>query len=84
MLVEILSRTYHSSLSDRLADEARFAAFRAAGFLEVVPVWEDQVWQRPWELVEAVRDARARARRTGTGGGQLPEPRLLTMSSMRG
>jgi hypothetical protein len=35
---------------------------RAAGFREVLRVTDTMVWQRPWEVVEAVRDVRRRLR----------------------
>jgi very-short-patch-repair endonuclease len=60
-VVEVQSELYHSALTDRVADAARVAALRSAGF-EVVEVSEEQVWHRPAEVVQAVREARRRLR----------------------
>jgi hypothetical protein len=59
LIVEIQSETFHSALIDRVEDEARLAALRAAGF-EVVEITEEQVWHRPREVVRTMREARAR------------------------
>jgi hypothetical protein len=59
LIVEIQSETFHSALIDRVEDEARLAAMRAAGF-EVVEITEEQVWHRPREVVRTMREARAR------------------------
>jgi very-short-patch-repair endonuclease len=59
LVVEIQSETFHSALTDRLDDEARLSALRAAGF-EVVEITEEQVWHRPRDVVRAVQEARAR------------------------
>jgi Transcriptional regulator, AbiEi antitoxin len=59
LLVEVQSETFHSALTDKVHDEIRSSALRAAGF-EVVEVTEEQVWHRPHEVVRAVRAARAR------------------------
>jgi len=61
LVVEVQSELYHSALTDRVADAARVAALRSAGF-EVVEVSEEQVWHRPAEVVQAVREARRRLR----------------------
>ena len=54
LIIEIQSEMYHSALIDTTADELRLARLRAAGF-EVVEVSDQQVWNRPWELVAAAR-----------------------------
>jgi hypothetical protein len=59
LVVEVQSETFHSALTDKVDDEIRSSALRAAGF-EVVEVTEEQVWHRPHEVVRAVRAARAR------------------------
>jgi very-short-patch-repair endonuclease len=59
LVVEVQSETFHSALTDKVHDEIRSSALRAAGF-EVVEVTEEQVWHRPHEVVRAVRAARAR------------------------
>jgi very-short-patch-repair endonuclease len=56
---EIDSALHHSSLSDARRDAARDAAMVAAGFREVVRIPEEDVWHRPWLVVEAVRAARS-------------------------
>jgi very-short-patch-repair endonuclease len=61
LVVEVQSELYHSALTDRVADAARVAALRSAGF-EVVEVSEEQVWHHPAEVVQAVRAARGRLR----------------------
>jgi hypothetical protein len=58
-VVEVQSETFHSALTDKVRDEIRSCALRAAGF-EVVEVTEEQVWHRSHEVVRAVREARAR------------------------
>lgn len=63
-VLEVNSRTYHSSMSDRRDDERRYAALRAAGF-QVVVVDDDVVWHRPAELVALVRHHRNRGPQPG-------------------
>jgi very-short-patch-repair endonuclease len=63
LIVEVQSERYHTALIDREHDAARLAALRNAGF-EVVEVTEEQVWHRPADVVEAVREARRRLSRT--------------------
>jgi very-short-patch-repair endonuclease len=62
LLVEVDSALHHTSVSDKRRDAARDDAMRAAGFREVLRVTDTMVWQRPWEVVEAVRDVRRRLR----------------------
>jgi len=56
LIVEVQSETYHSALTDKLDDEQRLAALRAASFA-VVEVTDTQVWHRPSEVVDEVRAA---------------------------
>jgi very-short-patch-repair endonuclease len=42
-VIEVLSRRYHDSVSDRLADETRFVRLTEAGFL-VLTLWDSDVW----------------------------------------
>ncbi|HEY3428108.1 MAG TPA: DUF559 domain-containing protein [Acidimicrobiia bacterium] len=58
LIVEILSERYHTSLTDRAADEARRARHTAMGFL-VVEVWDHEIFSTPWLVVERIRTARA-------------------------
>jgi hypothetical protein len=62
-IAEIQSQTYHSALLDQLADERRFDALKAAGFLEVLPIPEAMVWHQPAEVLRRVRAARVRVDR---------------------
>jgi len=62
LIVEIQSERYHSALVDQLADRRRIAELEAAGFV-VIEVTDLQVWTRPRELVEAVREGILEARR---------------------
>jgi very-short-patch-repair endonuclease len=51
-VIEVLSQRYHGSPLDRAADSRRFARLEAAG-RRVLTVWDEDIWDRP----EAVRDA---------------------------
>jgi very-short-patch-repair endonuclease len=57
LIVEILSERYHSSMTDRAADEARRARHTAMGFL-VVEVWDHEIFHTPWLVVERIRAGR--------------------------
>ena len=57
LIVEILSEKYHTSLTDRRADEARRARHTEMGFL-VVEVWDHEIFYTPWLVVERIRAAR--------------------------
>ena len=63
LVVEIQSRTYHSSALDRTADEHRIEQLCRAGFAEVLLVDEELLWHQPSEVGAAVRDARRRLTR---------------------
>lgn len=62
LLVEVQSELFHDSVTDRARDARRAAALLAAGHPKVLFIWEDQLWQRPWEVAPAVRAARAELR----------------------
>ena len=61
-IIEVLSQRYHGALLDRLADEARFARLRDAGF-QVLTLWDSDVWENP----DKVRDMIAEFSRTNFG-----------------
>ena len=61
LVVEILSRRYHTSLLDRASDIRRFDELRALGF-DVVTVWDEEIWQEPSVVVERIRTALHRSR----------------------
>jgi very-short-patch-repair endonuclease len=64
LVVEIQSEAFHTALGDAQADERRFSALRAAGFV-VLPVSDTLVFASPMEVVRLVRRAlREAARRT--------------------
>lgn len=67
--MEVQSDRFHRALSSRRDDLLRRAALEAQGFV-VVELWEDQIWHRPWEAVELVRQGvlRVRARRRSHSG----------------
>ena len=62
LVVEVQSDPFHTAPEDVERDERRRADLLAAGATEVLFLWDDQLWRRPWEVVPAVRAARARAR----------------------
>ena len=57
LLVEVQSEKYHASLVDQVADAKRRARLEAAGFV-VVEVWDTEVWHRPQDVNERIRQAR--------------------------
>lgn len=59
-VIEVNSLTYHTTPSDRVADELRYRRLTEAGFAVGV-VWEYDNWSRPSAAVNAVRVARAHA-----------------------
>lgn len=63
VVVEVQSELYHGALVDLEHDARRKASLEAAGFI-VVEVWDTTVWNRPHEVVEAVRTALREARAT--------------------
>lgn len=68
LVLEVQSERFHSSLMDQQLDARRIERLEQAG-LVVVEVTDVQVWHRPREVVDAVRQGRRlaalRARRTG-------------------
>jgi len=58
LIVEIQSRTYHSSALDRHVDDERVEALLAAGFAGVLLIEEELIWHQPFEVGAAVRTAR--------------------------
>lgn len=60
-LVEVNSQTFHGAVLDVRADEERYEALHRAGFLEILPLEEEIIWHRPWEVPRLVRAGRARA-----------------------
>ncbi len=54
-VVEVLSRRYHTSKLDREADQRRFDLLKRMG-LDILTIWDDQLWHRPHEVVEQTRD----------------------------
>jgi very-short-patch-repair endonuclease len=60
IVVEVQSDLFHSGLVDRARDRERIARLRRAGWM-VVEVWEDEIWNRPNQVVAKVRAARTRA-----------------------
>jgi hypothetical protein len=60
LVLEVQSERFHSSLIDRQLDAQRIARLERAGFV-VIEVTDVQVWHRPHEVVDAVREGRRRA-----------------------
>lgn len=58
LIVEVLSERYHTSLTDREADEARRLRHTDMGFV-VVEVWDHEIFYTPRLVVERIRQARA-------------------------
>ncbi len=58
LVVEIDSERYHSALSDQASDAAREAELRDAGFT-VLRFTDFQVFHRPSEVIERIRQARS-------------------------
>lgn len=57
-VLEVQSERFHNSLIDRQLDAERITRLRRAGFV-VTEVTDVQVWTKPQEVIEAVRQARA-------------------------
>jgi very-short-patch-repair endonuclease len=60
LAVEVNSLTFHTTPTDRAADERRYQALMDAGFTVCV-IWEDDLWSHPSEVIETIVDARRRA-----------------------
>jgi very-short-patch-repair endonuclease len=56
LIVDIDSALHHTSRLDAAADARRDAALQAAGF-RVLRITEEQLRERPWEVVALVRAA---------------------------
>jgi len=61
-VLEVQSERYHSALVDRESDRRRITQLRTDGYV-VAEVTDNQVWTRPWEVVETVRAGLAAAMR---------------------
>jgi very-short-patch-repair endonuclease len=59
LIAEIYSERFHAALVDRAADAIRRARLEAAGFT-VVEIWDTDVWHRPNDVNERLRQARHR------------------------
>ena len=61
VVVEIQSRTFHTTISDRRRDAERISRLRAAGWI-VLEITEDELLEHPDRVVARVRAARRAAR----------------------
>ncbi|MDE0804543.1 MAG: DUF559 domain-containing protein [Acidimicrobiales bacterium] len=69
LVVEINGETFHSSLTDRTADDERYAHLRSRGF-SVVVWWEHDIWHDP----ETIRQVMTRLVRTPDAAPTLHRP----------
>ncbi len=69
VIFEVDSELHHTSPVDVAADEARDAAFIAAGHPAVVRIWTELLWSRPAEVSSIVRRSRQLWRRADAGYG---------------
>ncbi len=53
-VIEVLSRRYHTSKLDRESDDRRFQSLSSMG-LEVLTIWDEELWQRPHEVITKMR-----------------------------
>jgi very-short-patch-repair endonuclease len=60
LAIEVNSLTFHTTPSDRLADQVRYRRLNDAGFTVVV-IWEADLWTNPAGVVRAVTDGRHQA-----------------------
>lgn len=60
LALEVNSLKYHTTPTDRAADERRYQALNNAGFAVAV-IWDYDLWARQAAVVATVRDARRRA-----------------------
>ena len=58
IVVEIDSILHHTSESDKRRDAVRDAALKEAGCPKVLRIGAEHVWNEPWRVVPAVRQAR--------------------------
>jgi len=80
LAIEVNSLTYHTTPTDRAADERRYQALNDAGFTVCV-VWEDDLWGRQRSVADSVLEARRFARRrhavvVHSPGCPWPRPRV--------
>jgi very-short-patch-repair endonuclease len=61
IVYEVDSILHHTTPGDRLRDEQRDKALKAAGFRDIVRIPEEWIWQQPWKAVQRVAEARTRA-----------------------
>lgn len=55
LIVEVDSFVHHTSVTDRANDAARDEAILAAGYRRIERVTEEDIWHRPWAVVEHLR-----------------------------
>ena len=63
VVIEVQSEKHHRALVDSTADLARRQRLESAGFTWV-ELWDDEVWSRPWVVVDKVRAGIRQARLT--------------------
>lgn len=64
LVAEIQSERYHTSLVDRAADARRRERLEAAG-LQVIEIWDVDVFHRPTSVRDAIAAAERRCRAVG-------------------
>ena len=57
LIIEVDSEIHHTSVTDKANDAARDAAFLAAGWAKVLRITQEDIWYRPWFVVEQLRQA---------------------------
>jgi very-short-patch-repair endonuclease len=57
LIIEIDSELHHSSPDDKARDAERDAAMLAIGIRKVLRVAAEDLWRRPWHVVQQVRAA---------------------------
>lgn len=67
IVIEVQSDRHHAALSSRRDDLERFGRLEAAGF-SVIAVWEDEIWHRPGDAIQRLRQVHHQPR-TGSGNG---------------
>lgn len=61
LAIEANSLTFHTTPTDRAADERRYMAMNTSGFMMGI-LWEPDIWSNPRAIVAAVTQARRMAR----------------------
>jgi len=56
-LVESDSARYHTTITDKERDDQRDADMKAAGFADVVRIYEEIIWRQPELAKKMLRDA---------------------------